>query len=88
MKDVVPFLALMALAGFVYLCLPSRVREGFGAAPAAVTPPACTALKGEFDNVDATMNDLQKRLIENIKTFNTIRTSVGELKGLAKNANC
>jgi hypothetical protein len=80
----------MAFAGFVYLCLPSRVKEPFGDAPAAaaITPPACTALKGEFDSVDATMNDLQKRLIDNIKTFNTIRTSVGELKGLAKNANC
>lgn len=93
MKDVVPFLALMAVAGFVYLCLPSRVKEGYQTFPLNMDLTDsytidCSKFKGDFDAMDQRLKDMQQQLIQNINTYNEIKSNVDELKTLGKNAQC
>ena len=93
MKDVVPFLAIMALAAFVYVSLPSRVKEGYQTFPLNMDLTDsytidCSKFKGDFDSVDNRLKDMQKQLVENIKTYNEIKANMDELKALGKNAQC
>lgn len=93
MKDVLPFLVLMAFAGFVYLCLPSRVKEGYQTFPLNMDLTDsynidCSKFKNDFDAVDNRLKDMQKELVKNINTFNEVKKNIDELKTLAKNANC
>jgi hypothetical protein len=93
MKDVVSFLAMMAFAGFVYLCLPSRVKEGYQTFPLNMDLTDsynidCSKFKTDFDSMDDRLRAMQKELVENIKTYNEVKQNIDELKALAKNANC